>query len=191
MLGLSPDDIEWLRKGGPVVHVRRQVRVIGGRLTFGPPKGGRERTVPLAEPVKLALAAHLERYPAGSVTLPWGGPDGRPATAALIVTTPDGQAVGKNGFNRSAWRPALAKAGIIPSRTTGCHALRHYFASALLHHGVDIKAVSEYLGHRSAAFTLSVYVHLMPAADDRAREAVSAAWAGTPDGTESAQGGAR
>lgn len=43
-------------------------------------------------------------------------------------------------------------------------ALRHYFASVLLHHGVDITALSEYLGHHPAAFTLSVYVHLMPAA---------------------------
>ena len=38
--------------------------------------------------------------------------------------------------------------------------------STSLYGGTDIKALSEYLGHHSAAFTLSVYVHLMPAADD-------------------------
>jgi integrase len=97
----------------------------------------------------------------------------------------------KNRFNTSAWRPALRKAGVPAGRQNGCHALRHYLASALLHDGCDIKALSEYLGHRSAAFTLSVYTHLMPAADDRARQAISSAGAGSSDGPATAQGGAR
>lgn len=74
-------------------------------------------------------------------------------------------------------------------RENGCHALRHHFASVLLHHGVDIKALSEYLGHHSAAFTLSVYTHLMPAAADWMRETIGAAWAGNADGPVTAQGG--
>lgn len=76
-------------------------------------------------------------------------------------------------------------------RENGCHALRHHFASVLLHHGVDIKALSEYLGHHSAAFTLSVYTHLMPAAADRMRETIGAAWAGNADGPVTAQGGVK
>ena len=43
-------------------------------------------------------------------------------------------------------------------------------------------------GHHSAAFTLSVYTHMMPAADDRARQAISSAWAGSSDGPATAQG---
>jgi site-specific recombinase XerD len=109
----------------------------------------------------------------------------------LMLTTPAGQAVNKNGFNRTAWQPALKKAGVPAGRENGYHALRHYFASVLLHHGVDVKALSEYLGHHSAAFTLSVYCHLMPAAADRMREAIDAAWAGTADGPATAQGGAK
>lgn len=90
--------------------------------------------------------------------------------------------MGKNGFNRTAWRPALAKAGVPAGRENGCHALRHYYASVLLHGGTDIKALSEYLGHHSAAFTLSVYCHLMPAAADGARQAIDAARSGSADG---------
>jgi integrase len=165
--------------------------MVGGKLTFGPPKGGKERDVPLAEPVKLALAAHMAANPPAAVTLPWGGPDGKPVTAVLMLTTPARQAVNRNGFNRTAWRPALVKAGITPSRQAGCHALRHYYASVLFHGGCDVKALSEYLGHASAAFTLSVYCHLMPAADDRAREAISAAWPGTAAGSATAQDGAK
>jgi integrase len=118
-------------------------------------------------------------------------PGNAPVTVSLMLATPAGQAVGKNMFNRAAWHSALAKAGVPAGRENGCHALRHYFASVLLHHGVDIKALSEYLGHHSAAFTLSVYVHMMPAAADRMREAISAAWAVAADGPATAQGGAQ
>jgi hypothetical protein len=48
--------------------------MVGGKLTFGPPKGGKERDVPLAEPVKLALAAHMAANPPAAVTLPWAAP---------------------------------------------------------------------------------------------------------------------
>ena len=160
IFGLPPGDItDWLRPGRSVVHVKRQVRQVGGQRVFSLPKGGKERDVPLPESVKLALAAHLERFPARPVTLPWREPGGKPVTVSVLLTTPDGNALGKNGFNRTTWRPALAKAGVPFGRENGCHALRHYFASVLLHGGTDIKALSEYLGHHSAAFTLSVYTN--------------------------------
>jgi len=37
-----------------------------------------------------------------------------------------------------------------------------------------VRALAEYLGHHSAAFTLSTYTHLMPSAHDRMREAIDA-----------------
>lgn len=43
--------------------------------------------------------------------------------------------------------------------------------------GVDIKALSEYLGHHDPGFTLRVYAHLMPSADGRARRAIEDALA--------------
>jgi integrase len=49
VLGLDVDDIDFLRR---VVHVRRQVKIVAGRLCFGPPKSGKEREVPL--PVRWA-----------------------------------------------------------------------------------------------------------------------------------------
>jgi hypothetical protein len=52
---------------------------------------------------------------------------------------------------------------------------------------VDIRALSEYLGHHDPGFTLRTYVHLMPDADDRARQAVDAAFASS-DGPPTAQG---
>jgi hypothetical protein len=57
----------------------------------------------------------------------------------------------------------------------GMHALRHYYASALLAGGVDIRALSEYLGHGDPGFTLRTYCHLLPEAGGRARKAIEEA----------------
>jgi hypothetical protein len=59
-------------------------------LVFGPPKGAKERDVPLAESVALLLSAHLADYPLRRVTLPWQAPGGRAVTAALAFTGPQG-----------------------------------------------------------------------------------------------------
>jgi integrase len=170
--GLAVGDINFLRR---VVHVRRQVRIVRGRLVYAAPKGGKQRDVPLPETVALALAAHLEQHPARPVPLPWLDGSGQGVTAQLLLTSPTGAAVNRNWFNSHLWKPALKAAGMPTTRENGTHALRHHFASVLLHHGCDIKSVSEYLGHHSAAFTLAVYAHVMPTAHDRMREAIDAA----------------
>lgn len=45
---------------------------------------------------------------------------------------------------------------------TGIHTLRHTFASQCFKKGIDIKYVSEILGHSSVSFTYNTYVHLLP-----------------------------
>lgn len=185
VLGLSPDDVDWLRR---VVHVRRQVKQIHGRLVFAPPKGGKERDVPLSEGISLRAAHHLEQWPAQPVTLPWLEPTGKPVTVNLMFTGRErGKAVNRNYFNAHLWKPALVGAGVIPepppgeryveSREHGFHALRHAFASELLAEGVDIRSLAEFLGHSDPGFTLRVYCHLMPSSEDKARRAVDRAFA--------------
>ena len=58
------------------------------------------------------------------------------------------------------------------NRKTGLHALRHYYASITLGDGVNIKELSEYLGHHDPGFTLQMYTHLLPSSYERARQAV-------------------
>lgn len=171
--GLSPDDVDWLRG---TVHVRRQVKLIGGRQAFGPPKYGRERDVPLPASVRDWLAGYLARWPARKVTLPWLDPEGgRPTTVPLVVTTRESGAVHRSYFNRRIWKPALRKVGVPPTRENGTHALRHFYASALLEGGENIRALSEYLGHADPGFTLRVYTHLMPSSGQRTRDAIDVA----------------
>ena len=50
------------------------------------------------------------------------------------------------------------------------HDLRHTSASLTLAAGVNIKLVSERLGHSSAAFTMDTYTHLMDNAQAEAAE---------------------
>jgi integrase/recombinase XerD len=105
-------------------------------------KGGKERLVPLGE----EAAAWLARYVA----------DARPALLrggrcdALFVTAR------RTGMTRQMFwvlikRRAIA-AGIDPARVSP-HVLRHSFATHLLNHGADLRALQLMLGHSSLSTT--------------------------------------
>ncbi len=169
LFGLALDDIDFLRH--KVIHVHRQVRLIGNVLCFAPVKNGKAHDVPLAASLAPVLAEHIRLYPPAEVTLPWLMPDGKPVTFALLVTRPDGTAMHRNRFNESQWRPARVKAGIPAARDQGMHVLRHTAASAWLAAGVDIVSVAAWLGD-TVKTVWETYAHLMPDADDRGRKAM-------------------
>ncbi|MFE9252255.1 tyrosine-type recombinase/integrase [Streptomyces sp. NPDC007088] len=175
VFGLAIEDVDFL---GGVVHVARQVKLLRNRPVFAPPKGGKERDVPLPESVAEALAAHIAQYPAREVTLPWKDLNGPLVTATLILYGPEGLALNRNRFNHRVWKPALEAAGVPMIRDNGTHALRHFYASVLLDAGESIKALSEYLGHHDPGFTLRTYTHLMPASETRTRAAVDGVFRG-------------
>ncbi|MBP6750044.1 MAG: site-specific tyrosine recombinase XerD [Xanthomonadaceae bacterium] len=105
-------------------------------------KGGKERLVPLGEE-----AQHwLQRYLAES----------RPALAgkralAPLFLCPTGMAPTRQDFWRWVKRYA-AVAGIDPARISP-HGLRHSFATHLLNHGADLRALQMLLGHASLSTT--------------------------------------
>jgi len=179
IFGLAVEEVDFLRG---ILHVRRQVKIVGSRLVFAPPKRGKDRDVPLPQSVALRLAAHLQAWPAVAVTLPWL-PTGKPETVRLIFTTRERTAVARTYFNRHVWKPALKAAEVPATRENGMHALRHHYASVLLENGVSPKALAEYLGHADPGFTLRVYAHLMPSSEDRARKAIDRAFGSPAPGT--------
>jgi len=56
------------------------------------------------------------------------------------------------------FRRILKRCDITPC---GVHALRHTFASMLFKKGVDVKTVSELLGHSDVSITYNTYIHLI------------------------------
>jgi integrase/recombinase XerD len=105
-------------------------------------KGSKERLVPLG-----AEAQHwLERY------LAQARPQlaGKRAVAALFVDA-GGDAPSRQQFWRVVKRHAAA-AGIAPERISP-HGLRHSFATHLLNHGADLRALQLLLGHSSLSTT--------------------------------------
>jgi integrase len=117
-------------------------------------------------------------------------------TVPLLLPTTHGKPLRQAVFAATAWHPALRAAGVTPSRSDGVHALRHFYASALLDEGESVRAVAEWLGHANPAFTLRVYAHLMPDSPHRARKALDRLLADdespddgpeAPDGPETAQ----
>jgi len=190
VFGLAVEDVDFL---GGTVHVVRQVKLLRGRPVFAPPKGGKERDVPLPESVAYALAAHLTAFPAREITLPWKTLDGPPVTATLLFTSPEGLSLNRNRFNDRVWRPAVRASGTASGRDNGMHALRHFYASVLLDAGESIKALSEYLGHHDPGFTLRTYTHLMPTSETRTRAAVDRVLGDSDsinDGPDTARGSA-
>ena len=165
IFGLALSEIDFLRR---VIHLQLQVALdLGVHPVFAPPKAGKQRDVPLPQSVALALAAHIEKFPPRAVTLPWRTRDGRPRTEQLLFTGIKGGAVAKDVFNRTAWRPARRGARIPEGREAGMHQLRHHYASVLLRGGIDVRRLSEYLGHHSPSITLNTYSHLIPDDEER------------------------
>jgi integrase len=125
----------------PNVKVRR--RLVRGRL--GPPKSKRSRRdVPISHPLVIALRQRRERTE-------WARPDD------IVLCSSVGTPLSPSNLRRDLL-PLVEEAGV---PWLGFHALRHFFASALIAEGRNIVQVSRLLGHHSPAFTLSVYAHLM------------------------------
>ncbi|MEU1325937.1 tyrosine-type recombinase/integrase [Streptomyces microflavus] len=180
VLGLAEDNLDF--KTG-WVHVRQQIKRVGGTLVFAPPKRGKLRDAPLSDAVGTGLQEHMDSFPPVAVTLPWKTPSGPLVTRKLVFTSAVGKAIWRSYFDDYVWKPALAHAGVIPPKEPGqryaaapddgMHALRHFYASVVLEAGGSIKALSTYLGHSDPGFTLRIYTHLLPSSDEKARAAMS------------------
>jgi integrase len=121
----------------------------------GPPKGGRNRKVPLSNEAVAVLKAH------------------RHLKGAYVFCEADGRRLTHSRV-KDVVPSACRKAQLAKRLTT--HGLRHTFASHLVMRGVSLIAVKELLGHESIEMTLR-YSHLSP---DVKRDAVKLLDAPTP-----------
>lgn len=160
LFGLTVDRLDLLHRR---VRVDRQlVSVAGAPPEFGPLKTDASyRTVPLPQVAVDALAEHLDAYPA--------------VPTALVFRNVHGNEHRRSAFFRT-WHDLTRRAGV--SESINFHALRHYYASLLIHGGESVKTVQACLGHASASETLDTYSHLFPESDDRTRDVIENALGG-------------
>jgi len=147
-----------------VITVRQQITALDYKPTPALTKNRRTRSVPLPSFVADLLKEHITTHEPleGERTL-------EPCVGGLIFFLRERKPINKNYFNQGIWFPAIKRAGLPRSRVNGMHGLRHFCASTWLAHGVNIKAVSTFLGHSDPGFTLKVYTHLMPNSDVSAK----------------------
>jgi len=106
-------------------------------------KGSRERLVPIGEE-----AQHwLERYASNARGLLLG----KARTAPHLFVDAGGEVLTRQQFWSTVKRMAVL-AGIEPARISP-HGLRHSFATHLLNHGADLRALQMLLGHSSLSTT--------------------------------------
>lgn len=120
----------------------------GGCVVRG--KGDKERLCLLGRPALEALGAMRAQ-----ARLLWAGTD---APERAVFLNREGEGLTTRSIERFMKR-WLAAAGL--SADLSPHKLRHSFATHLLTHGADLRAVQELLGHASPA-TTQVYAHLAP-----------------------------
>ncbi len=135
-----------------------------GRVLVVRGKGGKERMVPLSEPAIDALETYLE-VRENFV------PGGRAAAAAAHLfpsRSKDGH------LTRARFGQLLKEVAAdarIDRRRVSPHVLRHSFASHLLAHGADLRALQQMLGHADIA-TTQIYTHVL---DERLKALVNEA----------------
>lgn len=160
---LSRDDV--MDHG--VINICRQMKRVNKKHVFALPKRRKVRVVPLSE----KTLEVLWNLPDRKLTLPWDIPTGELTTVKVCVNRLDGEGPFNPESVRRHWYAACSRAGISKDRS-GFHHPRHTYASNLLASGLDIRQVSEYLGHSDPGFTLRTYCHLLPSAREAARRVI-------------------
>lgn len=90
--GLRVDDVDFL---GRRVLVRHQVKIVDGVPTVAPPKGRKEREVPLPDVVAVAISEHIRQYP------PVNG----------VLFTWQGGLIHRTYYNNGIWKPCYERRG--------------------------------------------------------------------------------
>lgn len=143
----------------PVMAARGDPRML---LVRG--KGGKERMVPLSRPAREALAAWLVHRDAAEALAEQK--KGTPPSKFLFPSHSKAGHLTRHRFYLLIKELAV-QAGVSPDRVTP-HTLRHAFATHLLSHGADLRAIQTLLGHADVA-TTEIYTHVL---EDRLKELV-------------------
>jgi integrase/recombinase XerD len=113
-------------------------------------KGDKERIVPLSDPAREAISAYLADREGRRKS---GG-----ASPFLFPASSKSGHLTRDAFSKQLKDLAI-QAGLDPARVSP-HVLRHSFASHLLAHGADLRALQQMLGHADIS-TTQIYTHVL------------------------------
>lgn len=155
LLALKWSDIDFENM---VLHVRRALVKAKGKVTVTDGKTeNAQRSIPLSPALIEVLRRHKvqqakERLEAGPKWKDTG----------FIFTSKLGTFIYPDNLTSRYLAPILERAGL---KGIHPHRFRHTFATWCVMNGIDIKKVSDWLGHYDEAFTFRKYHHLMPGRD--------------------------
>jgi integrase len=150
LLGMRWRDVDL---DAEVLVVQQTLEKAGAEPVFGTPKTAKSRrAVPLSPELVLLLRQwrakqNEERLSLGPLYRDYG----------LVYTIPGGAPISRHNFGRRDFARLIQAAKVPKIRF---HDLRHSFASLLLGANVDLKIVSEMLGHSTIGITADTYGHL-------------------------------
>lgn len=163
-LGLRWSDLD-LEAGR--ASIRQTVTAIAHKVHVAPrTKTGKGRAVDLDAGTVAELRAHRAGQAREMLALGL-----RPGPGTLVFCHPEGRPYHPERFSREFDR-RVARLGIEPR--IRLHDLRHTWATLALQAGVQIKVVSERLGHSKISTTADLYQHVTPTMGAEAAERVAA-----------------
>lgn len=179
LFGLTEDRIDF--KNGLIKVDRQLLTPTKGEVYLGPLKTPASyRTVPIPEELVAALKTHIEIYEPtvhlirsgklpkrDEATGEWLPDRRKPIKAKLVFGLNEPP---RRQRQVRGWQRAIDGMDV-PDRS-GWHALRHFYASSLVHGGESVKVVQARLGHKSANETLDTYSHLWPDDENSTRAIV-------------------
>ncbi|MFC1848365.1 tyrosine-type recombinase/integrase [Chloroflexota bacterium] len=133
-----------------------------GELVFNPPKSNRgKRSVALSPSLAIMLREHKAKQTAFRERLGVKSHDND-----LVFSNLDGAPLQPDIITRK-FRRVAHSVGLPKLRF---HDLRHTHATLMLQQGINVKVISERLGHSSIAITLDTYSHVLPGMQEAAAQ---------------------
>ncbi len=135
-------------------------------------KSGKGRRVRLTRRAVAALKDHRKRQLEERMRLAGLWQD-----QGLVFPNEAGSPLNPSNLRNRSFKRVKARSGV--RQDLRFHDLRHTCATLLLSEGVNVKVVSELLGHASITITLNTYSHVLPDMQDSAADAMEGALGAT------------